>query len=270
MATKVNESLDFQSEARVLHLPAPLAADEPARLSDLNAAVAGLVFLDIIARAAATTNVNVASPGANIDGVALNNGDTVLLTGQTNNHENGLWKFNGAASALTRATIDGDAITYEAGTVVPVGPDGTSNHNSLWLQTTDNPVVGTTALTFTQIGVTLSAGTGITIVGTTVSLSTPVAVANGGTGSGTAAGARANLSVPGVYGTDFGDGAATSFAITHNLGNAYPIVVVYNKSTGQVEDCTVTSNSVNQLTLSAEAWTAAAPAANAYHVTVVG
>lgn len=277
MALRVNESLDMGGAARVLNLPAPVANAEPVRLSDLNtqvgnlqAALAGMAFIDVVPRAAATANVNTASPGAAIDGVALNNGDVVLLTAQTTNTQNGLWTFNGAAAAMTRTTVQGDAIAYQGGSVVVVGPDGTNNAKTLWVQTTDNPVVGTTALTFTQFGQAVNAGAGLTLTGNTISLTSPVAIANGGTNATSAAGARTQLGATGRYEQDFGDGSATSFAITHNLGSQYVVAAVYNKATGAKEDCAVVCNSTTQLTLSAEAWTASPPGANAYHVVVVG
>lgn len=277
MAQTINESLDFGSVARVLNLPAPTAGSEPARKTDLdaavatlNAALAGLAFIETPAAAAATANVTVAAPGAAIDTFAPTAGDAldglIFLTAQTTPSENGLWTWNGAAVPMTRPAL---VYAYKAGTVVVVGSQGGTNKNTLWLQTTDDPIVGTTALTWTQFGNTYSAGTGITLTGTVFSLTSPVPVASGGTNGTTAATARTNLNVPGIYEADFGDGASSSFAITHSLGSKYPgSVVVYLKATGAREDCAVVCNSTTQLTLSAEAWTASPPAANAYHVVI--
>lgn len=265
MAKKVNETLDFGGAARIMNLPAPGSATEPVRQSDLNAVLAGLNYIEAPVRAVEVANINLASPGANHDGVALQVNDRLFLAGQTDPKQNGIYSFQGAANPLVR-TND----TYQAGSVVIVGPDGSNYENTLWLQSTDNPVIGTTALTFTQFATILSAGTGISITGNVVALATPVSVANGGTGGGSAATARSNLAAAGVYSADFGDGVATSFIINHNLANQYCAVVVTNKSTGQDEDCTVTRNGANQLTLSSEAWTAAPPAASAYRVTCIG
>ncbi len=79
---------------------------------------------------------------------------------------------------------------------------------------------------------------------------TDVAVADGGTGSGTAAGARQNLAVPGRFGFAFlGDGTTTTFSNNHGLtlgASIYAIVGVIEDSTGKVviADCTVTSTAV--------------------------
>lgn len=276
MPQTINESLDFGSVARILNLPAASSGSEPTRLTDLNAAVAtlnaalaGLSFIETPAVAAATGNINIASPGATIDSVAPTAGDAldglVLLTAQTTTSENGLWTWNGAAVPMTRPAA---AYTYKGGSVVVVGPQGTSNKNSLWIQTTDDPVIGTTALTFTQFGNTYSAGSGITLTGTVFSITAPVSIANGGTNAVTASAARTSLGAVGTYEADFGDGVATSFTITHNLGKQYVNVTIINKSTGAKEECSVVCNSTTQCTLSAEAWVAAAPAAAAYRVVV--
>ena len=269
MPVKQDSTLDFQSVARILNLPAPATGNEPARLTDLQAAIAGLDFIDEPVVAIATANVNVASPGATFDGVAPTSGDSVkgriLLAGQTTASQNGTYIWNGATSPLTRTADE-----FQAGSVVAVGPGGSVYPNTLWLQTVTAPVIGTSSMTFTQFGQTFSNGTGITISGNVIALSTPVALANGGTGSGTASGARTNLGAAGVYSASFGDGTSTSFTINHNLGNRYCHVVVTNTSTNQDEDVEVTRNSANQLVLSSEAWTAAAPAASSYEVCCIG
>jgi hypothetical protein len=62
---------------------------------------------------------------------------------------------------------------------------GTTNGSSGWVNTnTGNITLGTTSVTFTQFSGAgeLSAGTGITITGNSIALSTPVSAANGGTG----------------------------------------------------------------------------------------
>jgi len=59
------------------------------------------------ARVSVNSNITIASPGAAIDGVTLSNGDKVLLRNQTTTTEEGLYVFNGGASAMTRNTAEG-------------------------------------------------------------------------------------------------------------------------------------------------------------------
>ena len=87
----------------------------------------------------------------------------------------------GAAYVLTRVVqMDQSAEFY--GAVVNVIA-GTVNALTEWLCATAAPTVGTTAITFSASVPTIVAGTGISVSGATVSLSTPVSVANGGTGT---------------------------------------------------------------------------------------
>jgi Right handed beta helix region len=99
-------------------------------------------------RAAATGNVNISSPGASIDGVTLASGNRVLLPAQSTGSQNGIYVFNGAASAMTRATDFNDSAEMKPGLLVVV-EEGTANKDSLWELETDGPItLGTTALVF--------------------------------------------------------------------------------------------------------------------------
>jgi hypothetical protein len=66
-----------------------------------------------------SANVNLASPGANIDGIALAANDRIMINAQTNPVQNGIYIWNGAATAMTRAT-DADAASELAGALVLV------------------------------------------------------------------------------------------------------------------------------------------------------
>src|SRR6202140_5379268 len=126
---------------RLQGLLAPAAGSDAARLQDIT----GISYMENPARAVAVSNITVASPGGAIDGVTLANGDRVFLTGQTTTSQNGLYTFAGSASPLVRT---GD--TFTAGTIVAVA-EGTTNAHTIWLQTTKEPVVGSTAITFVDI-----------------------------------------------------------------------------------------------------------------------
>src|ERR1700686_4658248 len=201
---------------RLQGLLAPAAGSDAARLQDIT----GISYMENPARAVAVSNITVASPGGAIDGVTLANGDRVFLTGQTTTSQNGLYTFAGSASPLVRT---GD--TFTAGTIVSVGGEGTTYPHTLWLQTTANPVVGTSAITFVDI--------------------TPP-----------------NLTRQTE--TLFGDGTHSSFEFTHGLHAPKPMASVINVSTGAVEGATVAYVSATVIRVSAEAWEASPPANNAY------
>lgn len=98
------------------------------------------------------------------------NGDRVLLTGQTAGSENGIYVFNGAGSAMTRATdADTDA---EVTSQLRLGiEEGTRANQVAYLTNNDPIVVDTTALTFQfQNPSALVAGDGIDITGGVVSV----------------------------------------------------------------------------------------------------
>lgn len=270
MSKKVNETLDLQSAAKIINLPAPSGANDAARKADVDAVQTSLSFMEMPVRAIADSNINVASPGATIDGVAPTSGDLVkgriLLTAQTTPSQNGTWIWNGAASALTRTT---DA--FVEGTIVFADADGSTYGDTLWIQTTANPVPGTSTMTFVKLPFeATAAGTGLTKTGNTLALTIPVAVSSGGTGGTSTGAAKTALGFTTVYQATFGDGSSSSFTINHNLGNKWCAVVVTNISSGADEDCTVTRTNANTLVLSSETWTASPPGAAAYEVSCIG
>lgn len=102
-------------------------------------------------RVASAANVNLAAPGANVDGVALSVGDRFLARSQTLGQENGIYDYQGAATPATRSADADVASEVTAGMVVIV--EEGSAADTLWLLSTNNPiVVGTTVLTFIRLG----------------------------------------------------------------------------------------------------------------------
>jgi hypothetical protein len=129
-----------------------------------------------------------------VDGVTLIVADRVLIYQQTNPVQNGIYVVTSVGSGSTNwvLTRSSDADTY-----VNASPDGLSEGSTVFVQqgttgagttytcnTTGTIVFGTTAITFVEISSAqiYSAGTGLTLTGTTFSLTSPVATTLGGTG----------------------------------------------------------------------------------------
>lgn len=186
-------------------------------------------------------NINLAAPGANIDGVAMSANDRFIAAAQTTGSQDGIYVYNGAAVAATRSA-DADAGTeVTSGMTVPV--EQGSNSDTLAILTTDGTItLGTTSLAFTFLkvaGAYTSSGS-IQIVGNVISIvSGGVSVGEGGTGSTTAAGARGNLGTnkAGFTGLIGALTAGTGLDVTHSLALTHThacIIQVMRESDGLV------------------------------------
>lgn len=114
-------------------------------------------------------NVDISDAPASIGGVTLANGDRVLLWQQTAGEENGIYVFNGAASAMTRAEDADTALEMNAGMSVAVEEGGQGD--TYFLLTTNDPIViDTTPLVFTQLNTgNFVGGKGVLISGNNIS-----------------------------------------------------------------------------------------------------
>jgi hypothetical protein len=100
------------------------------------------------ARIITTTNITL-SGAQTYDGVALVAGDRVVVNGQTDQTQNGIYAV--ASGAWTRPT-DADTWAELVGALIVVG-EGTANHDTVWLCNVDpGGTVGSTAITFSQSG----------------------------------------------------------------------------------------------------------------------
>jgi hypothetical protein len=106
---------------------------------------------DKIVRVASTVAINLAAPGANIDGIAMNPGDSFLEKDHATLPSRGVYIWNGAAVPATRAPWADEATELASGMTFTVR-EGTSNADTKWQLTTDGTiVVGTTGLTFQSL-----------------------------------------------------------------------------------------------------------------------
>jgi hypothetical protein len=229
-------SVNFNSQ-KATGLADPSANTDAVNLqyfqSALSAAINGHDWKDGV-RVAVGTNVTLTAPGATLDGVTMATNDRVLLYGQTDPTQNGLYQYNGSASTMTRTTDADVSAEVTSGMSVPI--TGGTNSAKIAILTTGDPItLGTTGLTFTLVaaGATYVQGTGITISGNTISLPT-VTVGLGGTGSTTAAGARTNLVVPqrGFAQDLTALTAGVGLDVTHGLGTKDVTIEVYRIADG--------------------------------------
>lgn len=244
------------------------------------AALAANTYANGASGVGATLTANANGAIANIDGYAVVAGDRLLVQNEATASHNGIYTATQLGDGthpyiLTRATDNDDGTEIAASAVFVL--NGTTNGNQGFIVT--SPLVGgtmtmgTTSITWTQFsGVAeLTAGTGITISGKTVSLTTPVSTANGGTGSGTIAGARTNLSstanaLPQKYTATIGDGSTTAISVNHGLGTSDVVTSIYDASSLLEVSCDVTHTDANHTTFTF----ATAPASNAYKVVIIG
>lgn len=174
-STGMYETSDFiNSSTGVADAGKPIVLDSEGKIDPSMISFNSLSYKTPV-RVATTASVDLTSAPAAIDGVTLANGDRVLVKdGSTGNPgvssiDNGVYIFNGAASAMTRATDFDEDDEVVAGSVVPV-EEGTVNADRLYLLISDNPLsVGTDPLEFGILPVnTFSAGDGIDISGANV------------------------------------------------------------------------------------------------------
>lgn len=128
-------------------VPTPVLSSHAANKAYVDALINGLSWKDSV-RVATTAAINLATAPASIDGITLSSGDRVLVKNQGAPAENGIYVFNGAGSALTRALDMNEAAEFSAGTMFV--REGTTNADTKWTQTAEISVVGTDAVTFVQ------------------------------------------------------------------------------------------------------------------------
>jgi len=134
------------NSARITGLADPIDPQDAATKAYVDGARSGLDVKESV-RAATTGNITLSNTQT-IDGVALSNGDRVLVKDQTNAVQNGIYIVSSGAWVRAEDADEPNEVT--AGLFVFV-ESGTSNADSGFVLTTDSPLtVGTDALSFVQ------------------------------------------------------------------------------------------------------------------------
>jgi hypothetical protein len=261
MAKPVLSSLDMGNAARILNLPDGASAQEPATVAQLNAAVEGLAWKDSC-RVATQGNLNLAAPGATVDGISMSAGDRMLVRSQSAAAENGIYIWNGSAVAATRALDANSAAELEQ--AVTTVEEGTSAGAS-FRQTAVNFTLGSGSVAWATFGTSAAAAT-----------ETTAGIAEVATQAETDAGTDDARMVtplklatwaarPKRFSQSIGDGSATQYDVTHGLGSVDCHVEVVRVSDGVSVWCDVTRTSTTVVRLNF----LVAPTSNQYRVTVV-
>lgn len=254
-------ALNLNSQ-KITALADPTNAGDAATKAYVDAAAVGLDVKDSV-RAASTANIDLTTGGLlTIDGVALAAGNRVLVKNQTTASQNGIYV---AASGAWARAADFDSSDEASPGAFMFVEEGTANADTGWVHTTDAPVtLGTTSLTFAQFSSTgsINAGAGLTKAGDTLDV---------GAGTGISVSADAvsidTALVPRKFAATIGDGTATAFTVTHNLGTNDVQVQVYRNSTPYD---TVLVDVERSSTNAVVVRFTTAPATGAFRVVVVG
>jgi hypothetical protein len=262
MAIDIQTTLDFGNARKIINLPNPTNAQDAATRAYVDAAIEGINWKDSC-RVATQGNVNLSSPGATIDGITMTSGDRVLVRAQTTSLENGIYIWNGAAVAMTRALdantadeLEQATSTVEEGTSAGVTYRQTSVNFTLGSDAVNWTVFGSSAgqATETSAGIAEIATQAETDAGTDDQrIVTPLKLAS-------------SVYAKRQFTQNIGDGSATSYTVTHNLNTRDVTVEIYRNS-GNFDTvlAEVRRTSVNAVTVVFDN----APASNAYRVVVM-
>jgi hypothetical protein len=214
---------------QIINVLDPTTAQAVATRNYVDTTVAGLATGQVLkgtVRAVALTNVSVTAAPATIDGITPASGDVFLLAGQTTGSENGPRVWTGAGAAMARAGNWDSTAEAVVGSYWIVREG--SQADKFALMTNDTfATLNTTVPAFIYIGVATASTTAVE--------------------------------------QDCGNGALTSFAITHSFGTRAVNVAVYRVASPYDEvDVYVEHTDVNTVTVKPDAvWST-----NEFHVVV--
>lgn len=174
---KPSANIDWNGK-KITNLGAPTSDADAATKEYVDDTATG--FDNFTVRLASTANVNLTTDvdaGSTFDGVALVEGDLILLKNQTTATQNGVYVVPAALGTASRSTSF-DTWAEFVGSIINVTAGSAGAGLSFRCTVNSGGTVGSDNITYVQFGTTLA---------------TPVSLANGGTGEITAAAAFASL-----------------------------------------------------------------------------
>lgn len=263
MARSIYVDLDLLSASRLLNLKDATDPQEPATLAQVRSFVEGLAWKDSV-RVKTQGNINLAAPGATIDGISMVTGDRVLVASQTTASQNGIYTWTGASTPATRSL---DASTFDELEAAVVGVEEGTDAGTQWRQTAVNGTIDSSDVTWTAFIAAVSLASESTAGRIEIATQTET---DTGTDDARAVTPLKLTTWSGKtkrYTTDIGDGSATSYTLTHNLGSRALQVTVYRNSGNYDEiECDVRHTSTSALTL----LFTTAPSSNQFTAVVTG
>jgi hypothetical protein len=258
----VTADLDFNSVAKAKNLPTPTSSGDAANKAYVDSAIEGLAWKDSC-RVATQSNTNLSSPGATIDGISMSSGDRVLVRNQTSAPANGIYLWNGSSTAMTRAADTATSADLEqAVTTVEEGSDA----GATFRQTNVNFTLDSGSVTWTSFGTSAASASESTAGVAEIATQTETNTGTDDARIVTPAKLAAYTGFTKKYSTSIGDGAATSYVVTHNLGSKDVLVQCRYVST----DAQVIADITNTSTTTCTIVFAAAPTTNQIRVVVIG
>ena len=176
-AAKVDLTGTWNFGSATLQAANPTNASDVAIKSYVDGLVGAGVFWKEPARVASTANINLSNPGgSSFDGITLSGGDRILVKNQTTASQNGVYDFNGSASAMTRSA-DANSADELNGLAIFI-KEGSDNADQGYYQSAEISSLGSDSVTFVQftgLG-QITAGNGLTKTGNRLDVATGVGI----------------------------------------------------------------------------------------------
>jgi hypothetical protein len=169
--TSINGNVNMNSN-RITSLANPIADTDAANKGTINTSIYAINSKGSVVVATTVTGTlsTAYANGSTIDGVVLVTGNRILIKNQSSAIENGIYTVNASGSPTRSLDFNTGTNVFGAYTLVT---QGTVNSNSIKIVSNiaGSDLVGTDGITFGSIsGNTVTGGTGITVLGSVVSV----------------------------------------------------------------------------------------------------